>query len=320
MANENESLQRKLAQLEYDMGPEFLSLMHDDKVFEVIANPDGKIWADTFDRGRVDTGIAIAPERARQIIFDVAALSDTVISDTFPMLEAEIPDSYLFDRSRFQGELPDVVIAPDFNIRKHPKTVFTLEDYVRQGTMTERQRKIILDAIHDKKNIIAAGGTKSGKTTLLNAILQEISKLPERVILIEDAPELRCTAKDHVSLRTMPDVTMDHLLRATLRKTPDRIVVGEVRGGEALSLLDAWSTGHSGGCSTVHSNSAEDTLLRLENMTSRAARNPQQFTISRAVNIIVYLKYTNLRRRVEEIIAVDGYDFVNHRYITHKME
>ena len=316
----DESLERKIAQLEYSMGEELIRLMNDDAVFEVIANPDGKIWIDTFDRGRVDTGIVLEAGQIRQIIFDVAALSDSVISDTFPLLEAEIPDSRLFDRSRFQGELPDVVPAPDFNIRKHPKKVLSLDDYVKQGTMTTRQKAIIITAIQQKKNIIAAGGTKSGKTTLLNAILQEISKLPDRVIMIEDAPELRCTAKDHVSLRTMPNVTMDHLLRATLRKTPDRIVVGEVRGGEALSLLDAWSTGHRGGCSTVHSNSAMDTLIRLENMTSRVARNPQQFTISRAVDIIIYLKYEHLKRRIEEIISVESYDYVRHEYITHTIE
>ena len=316
----DESLERKIAQLEYSMGEELIRLMNDDAVFEVIANPDGKIWIDTFDRGRVDTGIVLEAGQIRQIIFDVAALSDSVISDTFPLLEAEIPDSRLFDRSRFQGELPDVVPAPDFNIRKHPKKVLSLDDYVKQGTMTTRQKAIIITAIQQKKNIIAAGGTKSGKTTLLNAILQEISKLPDRVIMIEDAPELRCTAKVHVSLRTMPNVTMDHLLRATLRKTPDRIVVGEVRGGEALSLLDAWSTGHRGGCSTVHSNSAMDTLIRLENMTSRVARNPQQFTISRAVDIIIYLKYEHLKRRIEEIISVESYDYVRHEYITHTIE
>lgn len=316
----DESLERKIAQLEYSMGEELIRLMNDDAVFEVIANPDGKIWIDTFDRGRVDTGIVLDAGQIRQIIFDVAALNDSVISESFPLLEAEIPDSRLFDRSRFQGELPDVVPSPDFNIRKHPKRVLSLDDYVKQGTMTTRQKAIIMTAIQQKKNIIAAGGTKSGKTTLLNAILQEISKLPDRVVMIEDAPELRCTAKDHVSLRTMPNVTMDHLLRATLRKTPDRIVVGEVRGGEALSLLDAWSTGHSGGCSTVHSNSAMDTLIRLENMTSRVARNPQQFTISRAVDIIIYLKYEHLKRRIEEIISVESYNYVTHQYVTHTVE
>lgn len=316
----DESLERKIAQLEYSMGEELIRLMNDDAVFEVIANPDGKVWIDTFDRGRVDTGIVLDAGQIRQIIFDVAALNDSVISESFPLLEAEIPDSRLFDRSRFQGELPDVVPSPDFNIRKHPKRVLSLDDYVKQGTMTTRQKAIIMTAIQQKKNIIAAGGTKSGKTTLLNAILQEISKLPDRVVMIEDAPELRCTAKDHVSLRTMPNVTMDHLLRATLRKTPDRIVVGEVRGGEALSLLDAWSTGHSGGCSTVHSNSAMDTLIRLENMTSRVARNPQQFTISRAVDIIIYLKYEHLKRRIEEIISVESYNYVTHQYVTHTVE
>ncbi len=317
--NNDITLQRKFELLKNSMGPEILALMNDPNVFEVYLNSDQIVWVDTHKSGRICTDIKLDPARSAQIIKAVAALSDQIIDGNQPALSAEIPDSDLFDSCRFQGELPNIVPYPAFNIRKHPKTVLTLDDYVAQGTMTEEQKNVIIQAVLDRKNIIAAGGTKSGKTTLLNAILVEISKLPDRVVLIEDTPELRCTAKDCISLRTMPEVSMDRLLYYTLRKSPDRIVVGEVRSVEALALVDAWSTGHSGGCSTVHSNSAADTLIRLENMTSRASRTPQSMTISRAVNVIIYLKYEHLRRRIDEIISVDGYDAVTKKYLTHSL-
>ncbi len=318
--NDDITLQRKFSLLKNAMGPDILKLMNEPDVFEVYLNSDQYVWVETHKAGRICTEIKLDPARSAQIIKAVAALSDQVIDNNQPALSAEIPDSDLFDSCRFQGELPNIVPYPAFNIRKHPKTVLSLDDYVAQGTMTETQKQIILDAILQRKNIIAAGGTKSGKTTLLNAILLEISKLPDRVIMIEDTPELRCSAKDCISLRTMPEVSMDKLLYYTLRKSPDRIVVGEVRGSEALALVDAWSTGHSGGCSTVHSNSAADTLIRLENMTSRASRTPQSMTISRAVNVITYLKYEHQKRKIEEIISVDGYDAVTRQYQTHRLD
>lgn len=289
--------------------------MQDPEVFEVYVNPDGKIWLDTFSEGRVDTGKTMSADTAKQIIYNVAALDDQVVDTKVPIVSAEIPDTPDFDSARFQGVLPHIVVAPTINIRKHPKKIFTLDDYVKQKTITKEQKKTIIKAIHNKKNIIAAGGTKSGKTTLLNALLHEISKLNDRVIMIEDTPELRCTTKDYVSMIASDGVTMDDCLRSVLRQTPDRIIVGEVRGGEALTLLDAWSTGHSGGCSTVHSNSAPDTMMRLENMISRVSLNPQQITIAHAVDIIIYLKYTGTNRKIEQIISLEDYDSVGKKYI-----
>ncbi len=291
---------------------EIMSLLQDESVFEVYINPDGKVWTDSY-RGRECTEKILSAAQVKQIILNVAALTEK------PALDAEIPRNKFFDKCRFEGNLPGIVLSPTLNIRKHPKKIFTLKDYVEQEILTERQSEIIIQAIHDKKNIIAAGGTKSGKTTLLNALLAEISKLNDRVILIEDTPELQCTAADCVSMRTMRTFTMSDCLRSVLRMTPDRIVVGEVRGGEALALLDAWSTGHGGGCSTVHSNSAKDTLLRLENMTARVSQNPQQATIGQAVNMIVYLKYLGNRRIVEEIIEVDGYNAAKKEYNLKKL-
>lgn len=287
---------------------EILPFMQDKNIFEVYVNPDGKVWIDTLGKGRVYSGKTLAPAEAKQIILNVAALTDQLVTDEKPVIDADIPSNKYFPKCRFEGNLPGVVPNPTFNIRKHPEKIFTLEDYLKNGSLTENQYKVLIESIHAKKNIIAAGGTKSGKTTFLNAILAEISKLDDRVILIEDTPELQCSAEDCVQMRTTRTFTMEDCLRQVLRMTPDRIVVGEVRSGEALALLDAWSTGHQGGCSTVHSNSARDTLLRLENMTARVSKNPQQSTIAQAVNIIAYLKLVGTVRRIQEIICVKGYN------------
>ena len=307
--------------LQNNMGDDILQCMHDDNVFEVIVNPDGKLWVDTFDRGFVDTGVKLMPENIKRIIYGVASLSDQVIDlSKDPSLQADIPASHLFPNARFQAELPAIVESPSFNIRKHSKSVFSLDNYVEQGTMTERQKEVVIQLIHEGKNIIAAGGTKSGKTTLLNAILAEVSTLGERIITIEDTRELNCTAPNKVALFTTDYVDMDSLLRKTLRLSPNRIVVGEVRGKETLTLIDAWSTGHRGGCSTVHSNSAIETLYRLEEMISRVSLTPQQAAISRAVDAVVYIRYKNTNRKIEEIMAVDGFDNIKKEYIAHQLK
>lgn len=293
---------------------ELMPYMKNKDVFEVYVNPDQKIWIDSLGKGRTYTGKTIPPEKTKSIILAVAALTNQIVAPDRPVLDADIPKNPYFSKCRFEGNLPGVVPSPTINIRKHPEKIFTLEDYVKQGTLSEIQYKVLINAIHQKKNIIAAGGTKSGKTTFLNAILAEISKLDDRVIIIEDTPELQCTAKDCVQMRATAGFTMEDCLRQVLRMTPDRIVVGEVRSGEALALLDAWSTGHGGGCSTVHSNSAKDTLLRLENMTARVSRNPQQATIAQAIDYIVYLKYTGTTRKVQEIVEVQSYDPATKKY------
>lgn len=313
--------QRQAQMLESNMGPELMELMHDETITELMLNPDGHLWIDTQDRGCIDSGVRIDPRTAKQIIYNVGALSGRVIPNDFPELEAEIPKTYLFDSCRFQAELPPVVKAPSFNIRKFGKKLFTLDDYVEQGTMTEQQRGIIMGAIREHKNIIAAGGTASGKTTLLNAILAEISKMGERILIIEDTSELRCTAPNHVKLQTAPPkMDMDMLLRIVLRKSPNRIVVGEVRSKEAMTLLEAWSTGHRGGCCTVHSESALDTLFRLEELTSRVSLTPQKDTVGRAVDIVIYLRKHATFRRVEEIISVKRYNKKTQEYEIERLD
>ena len=320
-AVENEVWERRLRVLETCLGRSIMQYMHDDNVTEVMVNPDGRLWLDTFDKGVVPTDVVMEPEDTKRIIYMVASISGQVIDlKVDPSLQANIPASRLFSNCRFQAELPPIVNAPSFNIRKHSKIVITLDDYVRQGAMTEMQRQVILDAIHGKKNIIAAGGTGSGKTTLLNAILAEISTLGDRIVTIEYTKELKCTAENYVALSTTDTVDMDNLLRKTLRLSPNRIVVGEVRGKEALTLVDAWSTGHRGGCSTVHSDSAYDTLFRLEDLVSRVSVSSQQAGIARAIDVIVYIERRAVSRTIAEVLSIDGWDRERHDYMTHRLD
>lgn len=319
MSVEDVSMDRAFEALLNSMGPGILRYMEDPDIYEIILNPDQRVWVDSFEKGSIDTGMKISPATSKRMIYDIAAISGQVILPDLPILEAEVPLSPHFDSFRFNGVLPRIVEAPIFNIRKHPKRVLTLEEYVAQGVMTEHQREIIVQEIHAKKNIIVAGSTGSGKTTFLNAILAEISKLSDRIVMIEDTKELNCLAKNHVALKTTPSANMVALLRTTLRMSPKRIVVGEIRNEEALTLLDAWSTGHRGGCSTLHSDSAYDTLLRLETLTSRVSVNPQQITLGRAVDMVVYLEYSGLKRSVKEIIRVEKYDPIKQEYIIEKV-
>ena len=213
MEQEKKEHNRTLDALANSMGREIVGYMHDDNINEVALNTDQRLWIDTADHGWEDTGIIIPPPQAKRIIYGVAALSGTTIDiDNKPYLEAEIKESYLFGKARFQGELPSIVDYPSFNIRKHSSRVFGLDDYVRQGTMSEHQRDVIIQAVKNHWNIIAAGGTSSGKTTLLNAVLAEVSKTGDRIVIIEDTGELQCTAPNHVNLKTQrPMIDMDRL-------------------------------------------------------------------------------------------------------------
>lgn len=288
--------------------------LDDDDVCEVMVNADSKIWIDTFSHGLIDTGKTLTDEITSSIIIQIANHSHKTCDKDNPLLEAEILNM------RFQGFLsPDIVENSAFCLRKHAKVVFTLEDYVNNKTMTKRQQEVILKAIKEKKNIIVAGGTGSGKTTLVNALLAEVAKLNDRVVLIEDTKELKCDAKNKLSLLSTKKVSMEELLRATLRARPDRIIVGEVRGAEAFTLINAWSTGHKGGISTVHSNSASRTMSRIETLVGFGTDKVQGTLIADAIDLIIYIKKTANRRTIEEIVEVINYDTQIKEYITAKL-
>lgn len=287
------------------MGPEIAAALIDPDVVEILLNPDGTLWLDRLRSGRAPTGVSMPPAVAERIIRLVAAHVRTEVHAGAPILSAELPET----GERFLGVLPPVVRAPSFAIRKRALRIMTLDHYVAHGILSKKQAAFLRVAVRRRLNIVIAGGTSSGKTTLANALLVEIAGTHDRVLILEDTIELQCSSDDHVSMRVEPGVsTMADLVRATLRLRPDRIVVGEVRGPEALDLLKAWGTGHPGGIATIHAGSALGALTRLEQLIQEVAVTAPRALIAEAVNVIVYIAGRGNSRRVEEVVRVIGHD------------
>lgn len=296
---------RQMEALRRNIGADLIGWLEDKKVVEVMLNPDGGLWVDAMGEGMRRVGEMDAI-RALSIINSVAALLGAVVTADTPILECELP----LDGSRFEALIPPLVRQPTFTIRKKALLVFTLDDYVAKGIMTKCQREAIETAVSGRENILVAGGTGTGKTTLANAILHAVSVLDadHRIVIIEDTLELQCTAPNTVFLRTAENTDMTRLLRATMRLRPDRIVVGEVRDGAALALLKAWNTGHPGGVGTVHANSAEAALVRIGQLIQEAGVPANPELIAEAVNVVVSIKRTATGRVVDEIIRVIGFE------------
>ena len=300
-----EPAQRLIRMLRTAMGPEIAAALEDPEVAEVLLNPDGSLWVDRLGSGRCPTGHHMPAPVAERIIRLVAAHVRAEVHPGAPLLSAELPET----GERFMGALPPVVRAPSFAIRKRALRILGLVDYVADGVMTEAQAGFLRQAVHERQNIVVAGGTSTGKTTLANALLDEIAHTRDRVLILEDTVELQCRSDDHVGMRAEPGVaSMADLVRATLRLRPDRIVVGEVRGAEALDLLKAWGTGHPGGIATVHAGSAASALTRLEQLVQEVSLTVPRALIAEAVNVIVFIAGRGHARRVREIVRVIGHD------------
>lgn len=303
------SADRRRAMLGTAMGPDIAAALSDALVVEIMVNPNGALWLDRLGEGRRDTGIRIDAAQVERIIRLVAAHARSEVHGERPIISAELPPRGKSAGERFEGILPPVSLAPCFSIRKPAARVYTLADYVRDGIMPAATARLLAEAVVDRQNILVVGGTSSGKTTLANALLAEMAHLGERVILIEDTRELQCAAPDVVALRTrVGSVTIADLVRSTLRLRPDRIIVGEVRGAEALDMLKAWNTGHPGGIATVHANSAASALYRIEQLVQEAVVSVPRPLIAEAIDIIVFIAGRGLARRVETIARVAGLD------------
>lgn len=300
-----EAVDRRIRMLRTAMGPEIAAALEDPEVVEVLLNPDGSLWLDRLGSGRAPTGTTLPPAVAERIIRLVAAHVRAEVHAGAPILSAELPET----GERFQGVLPPVVRAPSFAIRKRALKIITLAQYVADGILSEAQATFMRQAVRDRLNIVVAGGTSTGKTTLANALLDEIAETRDRVLILEDTVELQCRSDDHVCMRTEPGVsTMADLVRSTLRLRPDRVVVGEVRGGEALDLIKVWGTGHPGGIATVHAGSAHGALIRLEQLIQEVSVTVPRPLVAEAVNVIVYIAGRGNARRVKQIARVVGFD------------
>ncbi len=296
---------RRRQMLRTAFGPTIAAALADPTVIEVMVNPDGRLWIERASVGRQDTGERIGSAEAERIIRLVAAHVRREVHDKAPIVSAELPES----GERFEGVMPPVAPAPCFAVRKPADVLYHLTDYVTAGIMSGAQARGLAASVRERKNILVVGGTSSGKTTLVNALLAEIAALDERVVILEDTRELKCAAADCVSLRTKPGVaTLADLVRSTLRLRPDRIIIGEVRGPEALDMLKAWNTGHPGGVTTVHANSAESGLYRLEQLVQEAVVTVPRDLIEQAIDIVVFLEGRGANRRVETVLELEGLD------------
>ena len=300
-AGQTESQDRRRAMLRTAMGPVIGAALADPAVIEVMVNPDGAVRLDKVGAGRVDTAERMRGAEVERIIRLVASHVRTEVHAGNPVLSAELPET----GERFEGILPPVSTAPCFAIRKPAGKIFTLDDYVTDRIVSPGQADVLRRSVAERKNLVIAGGTSSGKTTLANALLAEV--MTERVVLIEDTRELQCAAPDCVALRTKPGVVgLADLVRSTLRLRPDRIIVGEVRGPEALDMLKAWNTGHPGGITTVHANSARAALYRLEQLIQEAVVTVPRPLIASAIDVVVFIAGRGQGRRVETIAEVAG--------------
>lgn len=300
---------RVVAMLRSELGAEFLKALDDKGVTDISLNGDGRLWLRRLGGSSWEHFGTLQAQRAEAAIKTIADMIGAIVNRQNPFLADEFP----LDGSRLQVVLPPASDAPLLVLRKHASMVFSLDDYVEKGMLTANTAKILKRAVADRINIVVAGGTGSGKTTFLNALLAEIAKTDDRLFVLEDTKELQPTSTNlnRMYASSLPNgmtVTMANLLHAALRMMPDRIVLGEIRdGAAAIELFQMWNTGHPGGLATIHSDSALDTLYRFHELMGSVGMIPIPTRIAKTIGYVVYLKQRNGRREVEETVRVDGY-------------
>ncbi|MFV0515300.1 MAG: P-type conjugative transfer ATPase TrbB [Jhaorihella sp.] len=299
----SETSSRGARMLRTALGPAIARFLEEPGIVEVMLNPDGRLWIDRLSEGLSDTGELVAPADGERIIRLVAHHVGAEVHAGSPRVSAELPET----GERFEGLLPPVVEAPTFAIRKPAIAVFSLDDYVAAGIMDTGQAAALRAAVTSRKNILVAGGTSTGKTTLTNALLAEVAKSADRVVIIEDTRELQCAAPNLIAMRTKDGVaTLSDLVRSSLRLRPDRIPIGEVRGPEALDLLKAWGTGHPGGIGTIHAGTAIGALRRLEQLIQEIVVTVPRALIAETIDLVAVLSGRGAERRLAELSAVTG--------------
>lgn len=303
---------RLLTKLRRELGPQILEALADDSVIEVMLNPDGRLWVERFGASKAEVG-KVPRAQSESIVSTVAAMLDTTVTYERPSLEGELP----LDGSRFTALGPPVVAAMSWTIRKRARRVFTLDDYAAAEILSQEQYDALVLAIAERRNILVSGGTGSGKTTLLNAVIHGMSTMTpdDRLVVIEDTGELQCAARDVVTMRAVGHFSIASCLKTTLRFRPERIVIGEVRGGEAMPLLKSWNTGHEGGACTVHANNARLALMRLQSLIAEAPEASNytpgmvRALIGEAVHVVVHIARDHAAkggRRIKEVVMVEG--------------
>jgi P-type conjugative transfer ATPase TrbB len=297
------------------LGTQILALLEDDSVIEILRNASGTLCVERLGTQIEEVDNSLSDRKVESLIRMLASNANEICNDKHPTLAIKLP----YWHARFQGLLPPVVDAPSFSIRKHVKTVFSLEHYLANGLMNIAQYQAVIDAVEDRENILISGGTGSGKTTFANAILAQMIKTGDRIITVEDTPELRLPSKKGLQIFTKSDIDYGsrQALKDILRLRPDRIVLGELRDGACLDLIKAWNTGHSGGLTTIHANSCELAMKRVESLIAEVSVNVPRELIAQTVNLVVQVTRQGAKRMVLDILRIAS--FHNDTYIFSKI-
>jgi pilus assembly protein CpaF len=287
-------------------------LLLDENVSEIMGNPNSTWYAERAGRVEPQPGVAFDSGSLRTGLEVIANNLGKKLDDDNPLLNVQLPDG-----SRLCAYIPPAVKpAPGLTIRKFTSRHFTIDDLIAHGSLTRQLAGFLQDLVRSGKTLLISGGTGTGKTTLLNVLAQAIPD-DERIVTIEDTAELLIRKPNLVPFECQTDtykqpVTFDDLLKTSLRCRPDRIILGEVRGTEARTLLDSFNTGHSGSLATIHANSAAKALRRFANLVLRAHAQATyedvEAEIGEAVDYVVHIERQPGRRFVREVLRLDDYD------------
>jgi pilus assembly protein CpaF len=294
-------------------------LLLDNSISEIMGNPDASWWYERDGIISREAGISFDPGRLRTGLEVIANQLGKRLDEDNPVLHAQLPDG-----SRLAAVIPPVVRpAPALTIRKFTSRHYTVDDLIARGTLTRPLAELLSEQIRNGKTLLISGGTGTGKTTLLRILANSIPD-HERIVVIEDTSELHIQKPNILAVECQTDtfkasISFDDLLKSALRWRPDRIILGEVRGIEARTLLDSFNTGHAGSLATIHANSAEKALHRFANLVMR---NHAQTTfidteaeIADAVDFVVHVERQPGRRVIREVLALRGYDRDARRFL-----
>lgn len=290
--------------IKHALGADVIALMEDDSVIEILRNANGSLCVERSGCEMEEIPNSLSDRNVESLIRLLASNANETCGEKNPSLAIKLP----YWHARFQALLPPVVDAPSFSIRKHAKLVFSLEHYLASESLTKTQYEVVLDAIAQRENIVISGGTGSGKTTIANAILAKMIASGDRIITVEDTPELRLPSNKGLQIFSKANIGYgsQQALKDILRLRPDRIVLGELRDGACLDLIKAWNTGHSGGLTTIHANSCELALKRVESLIAEVSVNIPRELIAQTVNLIIQVKRAGPKRVVSEIMKIKG--------------
>ena len=287
-------------------------LLLDDSISEIMGNPDASWWCERDGIVRREASISFDADRLRTGLEVIANQLGKKLDEDNPVLHAQLPDG-----SRLAAVIPPVVRpAPALTIRKFPSRHFTVDDLIARGTLTQPLAEFLAEQIAAGKTLLISGGTSTGKTTVLRVLANAIPE-GQRIVVIEDTSELHLQKPNMLAVECQTDtyknpISFDDLLKSALRWQPDRIILGEVRGVEARTLLDSLNTGHSGSLATIHANSAEKALHRFANLVMRnhaqTTFSDTEAEIAEAVDFVVHVERQAGRRAIREVLAIRGYD------------